>query len=114
MNNLSIQNHLRSISGVGQLGARPEINPLAPPAQPGKAEGTEGPSFKDMLAESIGKVNGLMNESDQAIEDLATGKSANVHHTLIALQKADISFRMLLDVRNKVMSAYQEVMRMQA
>lgn len=99
---------------MGQLGVKPEIAPLSPPAQPGKAEAAEGPSFKEMLTESIDKVNGLMNESDQSIDDLATGKSANVHHTLIALQKADISFRMLLDVRNKVMSAYQEVMRMQA
>lgn len=111
MNNLSIQNHLRNLSGVGQLGATPEIRPVS---APGQTEAAQGPSFGKMLSESIEKVNGLMNESDQSIEDLATGKSANVHHTMIALQKADISFRMLLEVRSKVMKAYEEVMRMQA
>lgn len=114
MDNLSIQNHLRSLTNYGQLGGTAEITPLGPPLRPGQAEEAGGPSFKDVLTESIGKVNNLMNESDQAIEDLAAGKSGNVHGTLIALQKADISFRMLLETRSKVMSAYQEVMRMQA
>ncbi|MCL5270421.1 MAG: flagellar hook-basal body complex protein FliE [bacterium] len=70
-------------------------------------------SFSQSVTESIDKVNHLMNESDRMVEDLATGRSANVHGTLIALQKADISFRMLLEVRSKVLKAYEEVMRMQ-
>ena len=112
MDNLTIQNHLRGLSGIGQLNQRPEI-PGIESAGIGQAEEAPESNFKDMLAESINKVNGLMNESDKAIEDLVTGKSANMHHTLIALQKADVSFRMLLEVRNKVMNAYSEVMRMQ-
>jgi flagellar hook-basal body complex protein FliE len=114
MDSLSIQNQLRGLSGAGQLGDLAEIRPIGTPAQPDKAEAAQGPSFKDVLTESISKVNGLMNESDQQIEDLASGKSGNIHGTMIALQKADISFRMLLEVRSKVMNAYSEVMRMQA
>jgi flagellar hook-basal body complex protein FliE len=114
MDNLTIQNHLRTLSGAGQLGQPPELNIVGSgEIQPlGAAEEPSGPSFKTMLTDSINKVNGLMNDSDQAVEDLASGKSSNVHHTMIALQKADISFRMLLEARNKVMSAYNEVMRM--
>jgi flagellar hook-basal body complex protein FliE len=113
MDNLTIESHLRSLSGAGQLGQAPEIPIPQPPGLDETREVSEK-SFKDMLAESIGKVNDLMNESDQAMQDLSAGRSADIHHTLIALQKADISFRMVLEVRNKVMNAYQEVMRMQA
>lgn len=113
MDNLTIQNHMRTLSGMGQLGAKPEVAPIAPP-RAGQLDEPQDSSFKDMLTESIGKVNGLMNDSDKAIEDLATGKSSNVHQTLIALQKADISFRTLLEVRSKVMKAYDDVMRLQA
>jgi len=118
MDNLTIQNHLRTLAGVGQLGQRPELDIVGSgEIQPlGTAEEPAGPSFKAMLTESIGKVNDLMNESDHAIDDLASGKagntSNNVHHAMIGLQKADISFRMLLEARNKVMNAYNEVMRM--
>lgn len=111
MDNFSIQSHLRSLSGLGQLGQSREITPLAAPGA-GAAE-SAGPSFQDTLTSSISQVNGLMNESDRSIEDLATGKSGNVHDTLIALQKADISFKMMLEVRTKVMNAYNEIMRMQ-
>lgn len=104
MNNFPIQNHLRSLSGYGQLGATPEINPAA----------DSGPSFKDVLSESIAKVNTQMVDSDQAVEDLAMGRSGDVHQTLIGLQKADISFKMLLEVRSKVLKEYEDVMRMQA
>lgn len=113
MDNMSIQSHLRSLSGMGQLPATPELSIIKPSAAPGE-DAPQGASFKDTLAQSIDKVNNLMNASDQSIDDLATGKSTNIHHTLIGLQKADISFRMLVEVRNKVIKAYEEVMRMQA
>jgi flagellar hook-basal body complex protein FliE len=46
--------------------------------------------------------------------ELSTGRNGNIHETLLAMSKADVSFRMLTEVRNKIVSAYQEVMRMQA
>jgi flagellar hook-basal body complex protein FliE len=111
MDDLTIQNHLRTLSGTGQLGSTPEFPRMQSLGKPAAAEGT---SFKDMLAESIENVNQSMLESDKAVEALASGESANVHGTLIALQKADISFRLLVEVRNKVMRTYEEIMRMQA
>ncbi len=108
---IQLSSHLRTLAGLGQLGAPMEI-PTAPAGGQG-LETTNGPTFADVLKDSIGKVNDQMNTADQSIEDLATGRTTDVHHTLIELQKADISFRTLLEVRSKVMNAYQEVMRMQ-
>jgi len=71
------------------------------------------PGFKEALTESIKKVNDLQLEADRAMEELATGKTSNLHETMIAIQKAGLSFKMLMQVRNKIMTAYQEIMRMQ-
>lgn len=109
---MALSTHLQNLSGVGQLGSKMEL-PIAPP-RPGGIDEPQGKSFSDVLAESIEKVNTRMNDSDKAIDDMATGRSQDVHHTLIAMQKADISFRMMLEVRNKVMKAYDDISRMQA
>jgi len=69
--------------------------------------------FGDILSGAIGEVNQLHHEADQAVEALAAGRSADVHNTMIALQKADVSFQLLMQIRNKVVSAYETVMRMQ-
>jgi len=71
------------------------------------------PGFKDSLAESIKSVNELQIKAHEAMSELATGKTNNIHETMIAIQKAEISFKMLTQVRNKIMAAYQEIMRMQ-
>ena len=72
-----------------------------------------GSSFADTLAKSIEEVNHLQKEADQAIEKLASGESQNVHGAMLAVNKADTAFRMTMQVRNKIVEAYQEVMRMQ-
>jgi flagellar hook-basal body complex protein FliE len=71
------------------------------------------PGFKDSLEESMKKVNHLQEDAHAAMENLAIGKSNNLHETMIAIQKAELSFKMMMQVKNKIISAYQEVMRMQ-
>ena len=85
-----------------------------------KTEGTTsskqtegGVSFADTLAESLNKVNEIQQEADKAIEKLAAGKTQNIHETMLAVGKADTAFRMTMQVRNKIVEAYQEVLRMQ-
>ncbi len=75
------------------------------------AEG--GPSFAETLTESLKQVDALQKEADQAIEKLVSGESQNVHSAMLAVNKADTAFRMTMQVRNKIVEAYQEVMRMQ-
>ena len=74
--------------------------------------GTEG-SFGDMLAKGIKEVNSTVKESDQASMDLASGKSSNIHETMLSVTKAELGFNMLVQLRNKAIEAYQDVMRMQ-
>jgi len=78
----------------------------------GKPEGA-GNSFSTMLQSQIKEVNQLQNEADSSIEQLIVGRSRNLHETMIALEKADISFRLMMEVRNKIIDAYHEIMRMQ-
>jgi len=83
------------------------------PVAPGGAAPAGGPAFVDVLKQSIDEVNRLQLEAEQAQEDLVTGENRDVHSTVIAMQKADVSFRLMMEVRNKIVDAYKEVMRMQ-
>ncbi|MFM8270017.1 MAG: flagellar hook-basal body complex protein FliE [Pseudomonadota bacterium] len=72
---------------------------------------TEG--FSEFLSRSIDEVNQLLGSADKSARDLATGKSENLHDAMITMEKAETAFKLLVQVRNKVIDAYQEVMRMQ-
>jgi len=69
--------------------------------------------FEDMLKASMDKVNNLQGEADKSIEGLASGEVKDLHETMIAIEKADLSFNLMVQVRNKLIAAYEEVMRMQ-
>lgn len=76
------------------------------------APGEQG-SFGEMLKEAISEVNQLSNAADSAIQQqLTAGESTDLHNTMIALEKADISFQLMMQIRNKIMRAYEEIMRM--
>ncbi len=62
--------------------------------------------------QQIDEVNKMQAEAEQAVEDLQTGRRDDMAQVLMAQQKADLAFQMLLQVRNKLMDAYREVMRM--
>lgn len=74
--------------------------------------GNDG-GFSELLKQGIGEVNKTMKASEQSAVDLATGKSSNIHETMLAAAKAELGFNMLVQLRNKAIEAYQEVMRMQ-
>ena len=82
--------------------------PTAPamPAMPGQ---TEGPSFKDVLTDSIQQVNSMQLEADQAVQTMFTGGEINPAEVLTAVQKADLAFRLTMQMRNKLMEVYQEI-----
>ena len=66
-------------------------------------------SFKDFLVDSIQEVNSMQQDADKAVEQLAAGGDVTPAEVLTAVQKADIAFRMMMQVRNKIVAAYQEV-----
>lgn len=69
--------------------------------------------FSKVLMESIEKVNELQKQADKAIDELTVGDSKDIVQTMIKMEKADISFRLMMQIRNKILQAYEEVMRMQ-
>ncbi len=104
MKDITVQNNLKAALGPGLDGTNPSNGP---------AETADGKTFAESLTESISKVNELQKDADNAIQDLVTGKSENIHETMIAVNKADLAFRMTMQVKNKIVEAYQEVLRMQ-
>lgn len=85
-------------------------NPLteAKPAQ----ENAKG-DFGAHLSKALGEVNELQQKADQAIQQLVGEGKGDLQETMVALEKADVSFRLMMQIRNKVLEAYQEIMRMQ-
>ena len=81
-------------------------------AAAGGGHGQDGASFKDVLQKSIQEVNQLQKEADAAIQELAVGKRDDYAGVMTAVQKADVAFRTLMQVRNKLIDAYQEFNRM--
>lgn len=74
-------------------------------------------SFVDKVSDSFSKmfdeVNAMQMQADQKIGEFATSKEKDLHGTMIAMQKADVSLRLLMQVRSKLTTAYQEIMRTQ-
>lgn len=70
---------------------------------------SDGKAFKDYLLDSINQVNSMQQSADQAVEKLVTGGDVSPAEVLTAVQKADLAFRMMMQIRNKLMSAYDDV-----
>ena len=66
-------------------------------------------AFKNVLLESLEQVNGMQQQADMAVQQLVTGGDVNPAEVLTTLQKADMSFRLMMQIRNKLVQAYQEV-----
>jgi flagellar hook-basal body complex protein FliE len=96
---------------VGQINPNLQVPELGRSTSLSKTE--DGPNFSSVLKDAISTANELQKQSDQQIQRLMTGESQDLHTTLIAVQKADLSFQMMMQVRNKIVQAYQEIMRMQ-
>lgn len=73
---------------------------------------SEGVSFAEFLNNAVSDVNNLQLESERLNEDFAMGKNDNIHQVMIAAEKAEIALQFTLQVRNKILDAYQEIMRM--
>lgn len=86
---------------------------LASEVQNGTDNIGEAKGFGDMLKEAVNSVNQRLVNAEELSTQLALGKPVDIAQVMTAMSKADISFRLLLQVRNKALSAYEEIMRMQ-
>lgn len=83
------------------------IPPLTAGLQAKAAGGAEG--FKDILLQSVREANALQQEADAAVERMAAGEEVTAAEVLTAVQKADIAFKLMMQIRNKLVQAYQEL-----
>ena len=91
-----------------------QIQPLAlPNNRLNSVQQPPSSSFGKALQESLEQVNRLQLAADAHINDLATGKQTDIHQTMIAVEKASVSFELMMQIRNKVISAYDKIMRTQ-
>ncbi|MFW6162156.1 MAG: flagellar hook-basal body complex protein FliE [Planctomycetota bacterium] len=95
---------------IGPLSRPPGLGPLTPVGP--KARPETGTGFDDSLSDVVAEVNRVQHEASAAVEGLATGDGANLHEVMLAVNKAELSFTFLMEARNKLVEAYQEVMRM--
>lgn len=95
------------------LGA-PAIQPIRPEIKPAEVKSTEGPKFGEMLKDAMKEVDVLQGDADQQINGLVTGKTnVTPHEAMIALEKADVAFQLMNQIRAKIVRAYEEVIRTQ-
>ena len=69
--------------------------------------------FEKWFEQQLGEVNNQITDSGMELRKLAAGETDNLHHVMMSLEKAKLSFQFVLQVRNKILEAYQDVMRMQ-
>lgn len=95
-------------AGVSSLTAQIGIQPAGSPVPGG------GSSFADVFQSAVSDVDSLQNSADQQITNLVQGAArGDIGSTMVSVEKADIAFQLLMQVRNKVVSAYQEMEKMQ-
>ncbi len=98
----------------------PSMSPLSPvsgSAKPGQGSGAPGAdgdlAFGDLLKQALQEVNQASTQAEDEARNLMIGEGADMHSAMLAVQKADLSFQMMMAVRSKLIDAYREVMRMQ-
>jgi flagellar hook-basal body complex protein FliE len=75
--------------------------------------GSSQPDFRDLLGSAVDDIQHLETQAENKVSGVLEGNGSDVHSALIAVEKADLTFQMMMQVRNKIVSAYQEISRMQ-
>src|ERR1700677_1566073 len=90
---------------IGNIGALPKLSPVEPPEA--------GGGFSGVLNNALQQVNQLSGGAEQQIGSLLKGGNADMSTVMIAVEKADVAFQLMMQVRNKIVSAYQDIEKMQ-
>jgi flagellar hook-basal body complex protein FliE len=98
MADLKIQNQFSNLTGTGLKAQKVIHDPLS--------------DFKKVMKGSLQEVNSLLNQADQTTQEMVLGKQ-DIHQAMVAIEQANLSLRLMVQVRNKMISAYEEIMRMQ-
>lgn len=98
-----------------ELGKLSPLSPLSPSTaiQPGIDSAPTGGTFASTLGNMVAEVSGKQAAASEAVAGLATGAGVPLHKAVIAMEEASVSFQLMVEVRNKLLESYQELMRMQ-
>jgi flagellar hook-basal body complex protein FliE len=94
---------------INPIQGLPQLNVDA--ASTGSQQGPEGSGFLDTLHSAVNQVSQLQSEADTQVASMLNGNGQDVHSAMIAVEKANLTFELMVQVRNKIISAYQEVSR---
>ena len=100
---------MSQIDPTQKLGA---LTPQLPTVGPTNRQGVDKGSFADLLSGLVNDVNGLQAKAGELKNDLLTGEAPDLHQIMIAGEKAGVAMELLIEVRNKIIEAYQELLRM--
>ncbi|PLV56347.1 flagellar hook-basal body complex protein FliE [Thermotoga sp. SG1] len=89
------------------------IEGLGPIEDAGKVQKKKDGDFSKALKEALEKVNDIQKRAEKLTDDFAQGKISNIHEVIIEAEKASIALRLTVEVRNRIVEAYREIMRMQ-
>lgn len=110
MDGLSIRQG-QNLLNTGNTVSETRANDFAPAKSSTPMDGAG--SFKNVLRDAINETNELQKSADVKVQQLATGQTTNIPEVMMQVEKADIALRLMTQVRNKIIDAYQEVMKMQ-
>ena len=99
-----------AVNGIGGFNA---VTPGAFSIKGIENDNEQSLSFEDFLQDALNKVNDLQLQSDKLTNDFAAGKTDNIHQVMIAAEKADLALQFTMQIRNKILDAYNEIMRIQ-
>ncbi|HEO72497.1 MAG TPA: flagellar hook-basal body complex protein FliE [Candidatus Hydrogenedentes bacterium] len=99
------------VQGVGMQPV--EVHPRELRTAQPRTLGIETKSFKEVLTEAVTEVQHLQNEADATVKQLVAGEIKDITEAMVAVEKADVAFQTMMAVRNKMVAAYEEIMRMQ-
>ena len=107
-------NAIRDYTRGGETGSsRLRMTPEQMARAAEQADGTQPQSFSDMVKEFAGDVNDMQFQAGHAIDMFVTGEAADVHQVMVAVREAGIAMDLMLEIRNRVLEGYQELIRMQ-
>jgi len=78
---------------------------------PSASPQTGSPSFSEVLSDFFKDVNKLQVNAQESVEKIATGEIKDIHQVMVAMNEADVAFKLMMEIRNKLMQAYSEVMK---
>ncbi len=98
---------MNEIQKIGGLSGQPIAEPLQ------QKHATTGPSFAEAINDALREAQDIQNNAEKAIQAFANGEVKDIHTVVLAMEKADMSLQTLMQVRNKLLTAYEEISRMQ-